>query len=67
MPRRGGAELGIHVRRRYPTLRVLYTSGYPHGSELIDEHGVPLPFLAKPYVPSTLLRRVRDVLDARRS
>jgi PAS domain S-box-containing protein len=64
MPIVGGAELGKTILTRHPGLRVLYTSGYPYGSELRDDSGTPVPFLAKPYEPSTLLRRVRDVLDS---
>lgn len=59
-------ELGRILRVRHPSLRVLYTSGYPHGSELADRDAGPLPFLAKPYEASTLLRRVRDLLGAGR-
>jgi signal transduction histidine kinase len=63
MPRLGGAELGSLLRVRRPALRVLYMSGYPHGSDLHGPDANPLPFLAKPYEPTTLLRSVRNVLD----
>jgi PAS domain S-box-containing protein len=64
MPELGGEDLGNVLRERYPALPVLYTSGYPFGSELRRKDGARLPFLAKPYDPETLLRCVRDVLDA---
>jgi|GEM_PF-5574898 len=49
-----------------PNLKVLYTSGYTEESMIEDgmlEAGVVL--LAKPYRPTDLARRVRDVLDER--
>lgn len=64
MPGLGGAELGTMIRTRHPGMRVLYTSGYPHGSELRYADGTPLPFLPKPFRPATLIQRVRDVLDS---
>ena len=39
-------------------MKVLYVSGYPD----TVESGVT--YLQKPFVPETLARRVRDVLDA---
>jgi PAS domain S-box-containing protein len=65
MPKLGGGELGAILRERFPTLRVLYTSGYPHGADLRGDDGAPLAFVAKPYVGSTLLRQVRAMLDRR--
>jgi PAS domain S-box-containing protein len=64
MPGMDGVGLGVIVRQRHPHVHVLYTSGYPQGRELRDERGAPLPFLAKPYVPSGLVHRVREVLDS---
>jgi PAS domain S-box-containing protein len=64
MPRVGGRELAAALRRARPAIKVLYTSGYTAHSTMsregIDPHE---PFLAKPYVPETLLAKVREVLD----
>lgn len=65
MPQVGGRELAAKAAERYPTLRVLYLSGYTENA--IVHHGVldaGLVFLQKPFSPDDLLRRVRDVLDA---
>ena len=64
-----GRELATELRRRWPSLRVLYTSGYAHGA--FDAIGGgsgatadPAPILAKPYRRRDLAAKVREVLDA---
>src|SRR5262249_5277543 len=64
-----GRELATQLRRRWPSLRVLYTSGYTHGAfDAIDAAtGAaldPAPILAKPYRRRDLAAKVREVLDA---
>jgi len=64
MPQMGGRELAQRLQAMRPDVKILYTSGYAedviaHGGVL--EHGVT--FLAKPYVPSDLARKVRAMLD----
>jgi len=64
MPQMGGRELAEHLLARRPDVKILYTSGYAedaiaHGGVL--ERGVA--FLAKPYAPSALARKVREILD----
>ena len=64
MPHMSGKDLATELRKRNPQLKVLYTSGYTENT--IVHHGVVdagVNFLAKPYVPSDLARRVREVLD----
>ncbi|MFO0625322.1 MAG: PAS domain-containing protein [Polyangiales bacterium] len=66
MPDVDGFTLCAEARQRRPGLRVLFTSGYtddrvaPHGDALADA-----TFLPKPFTQSLLLRKVREVLDAR--
>jgi CheY-like chemotaxis protein len=51
-----------------PGIPALYMSGYSR--DVINEHGTLAdgePFLQKPFPPEILLRRVRELLDARRS
>jgi len=64
MPRVGGIELSRRLRIMRPSLRVLFTSGHDPSDELrqnIQETGIH--FLAKPFVPVELMRRVREALD----
>ncbi len=65
MPRMGGRELAERLARRRPELRVLYLSG--HNEDAILRHGLlteQAHFLAKPFGPEVLARKVREVLDA---
>lgn len=66
MPGPDGRAVADELRRLHPELRVLYVSGHPE--EVIVKCGVLEPgieFLAKPFTASSLLARVRAVLDAR--
>jgi signal transduction histidine kinase/CheY-like chemotaxis protein len=60
-----GVELAAHARRAYPTLRVLFMSGY--ADSVLLRHGPILGgahFIQKPYTTTALGRKVRDALDA---
>ena len=64
MPRMGGIELQIRIETDFPELRVLFTSGYADEAVALSvgsERG--LPFLAKPFTPATITRKIREVLD----
>jgi PAS domain S-box-containing protein len=64
MPDMGGRELATHVRAHRPALPVLYTSGY--SKDLGDLEKVQANeeyFLAKPFSPLDLARKVREVLE----
>jgi CheY-like chemotaxis protein len=53
-----GPELAAHARRRQPSLRTLYTSGYTASALMPDDAGV----LLKPYRREDLARAIRDVV-----
>jgi PAS domain S-box-containing protein len=64
MPGLSGREIARRIGARFPKIRVLYMSGYTdnviaHGGVL--EEG--LAFLQKPFTPSTLVEKVREILD----
>jgi len=64
MPVMGGKEMADHLRTSHPDTKVLFTSGYTE--DAIGHHGVLRPgivFLQKPYMTTTLARKVREVLD----
>jgi FixJ family two-component response regulator len=64
MPGKSGAELVELLTKERPDMRVLYMSGYT--DDAILRHGVleaGVNFIQKPFAPSDLARKVRDVLD----
>jgi PAS domain S-box-containing protein len=65
MPKMGGREAYEALRGRKPALKFLVVSGYSVNS--IDERFIReagLQFLQKPFSPTELARRVRELLDA---
>ena len=64
MPGMNGRELANRLTRNHPETRVLFTSGYTDNA--IVHHGVldeGVSFIGKPYTPSALAKKVREVLD----
>jgi PAS domain S-box-containing protein len=63
MPEMNGRELAEHIALRHPPIKVLYMSGYT--DDVILHHGLLEPgiaFLQKPFTPTVLLQKVRQVL-----
>jgi signal transduction histidine kinase len=66
MPRMSGYELAERVAPLRPGMKVIYLSG--HGESTIEDRGPPSArsiLLDKPLTPDALLRKVREVLDAK--
>ncbi|HKJ23523.1 MAG TPA: response regulator, partial [Myxococcota bacterium] len=64
MPGLSGRELAERAASLSPSTRVLFVSG--HGEEVIGRHGlggIESRFLQKPYTPTVLARRIRELLD----
>ncbi|MEP6995247.1 MAG: PAS domain S-box protein [Acidobacteriota bacterium] len=65
MPGISGPELARQLLESRPQIRILYVSGYP--DEAMASQGIlelDASFLQKPFTPETLVRRVREILDA---
>ena len=68
MPGTSGRELAKRLTAQHPKMRVLYMSGYTFS--IVAQAGVPngmleegVAFLQKPFTPSALSEKVREVLD----
>ena len=64
MPGMNGLTLAGRLHPSQPLMRVLYISGYAENVlDVQDELGPVTEFLQKPFAPSVLLHRVRELLD----
>jgi two-component system, cell cycle sensor histidine kinase and response regulator CckA len=64
MPGMSGAEMAAQLVLHHPEMKVLFTSGYT--DDAIVRHGVldeGVSFIGKPYTPSALAKKVREVLN----
>ncbi|PYO73048.1 MAG: hybrid sensor histidine kinase/response regulator [Gemmatimonadetes bacterium] len=67
MPGMSGRELANQLKARWPTIRVLFMSGYT--DDAVVRHGMLEPglaYLEKPFRPAALLRKVREVVQSGR-
>jgi two-component system, cell cycle sensor histidine kinase and response regulator CckA len=64
MPLMSGPELAAKLRGDVPSLPVLFMSGYASDRSFRDQLGCrAVHFIAKPFTPLDLVRKVRQVLD----
>ena len=65
MPNMDGGELADSLLAQFPETKVIFTSGYPEGAPPQEPGFRPdFGFLLKPFVPSAVAAKVREVLDA---
>ena len=65
MPKKNGKEACQEIRLINPAVKAIFISGY--AEDLISKEGLleaGINFILKPLTPSTLLKKVREVLDA---
>jgi len=60
MPGLSGQDLARLARRRWPKIRVLYTSGY--SDEELDDLLGDAAFLQKPFTPTELMAKVKELI-----
>jgi signal transduction histidine kinase/ActR/RegA family two-component response regulator len=65
MPRMGGPELVEKLRRKRPGVQVIFMSGYTEAAVLENANiGKDAVLLNKPFSTETLVRKMREVLEA---
>jgi two-component system, cell cycle sensor histidine kinase and response regulator CckA len=65
MPGMSGGQLGETLAHRFPTIPVLYMSGFANDDVIRRGLLEPsCPFLQKPYTPDDLAQKIREVLGA---
>jgi len=65
MPEMGGKMMAEWLQATNPEIKILFTSGYTDYGIVSDgEIKSDIEFLPKPYTPSGLVRKVREVIDA---
>jgi two-component system, cell cycle sensor histidine kinase and response regulator CckA len=67
MPKMSGKELSLRVRAKFPNIPVLLMSGHIEDESETQVPGERMEFLQKPAKPSELTRKVRDILDQKKS
>lgn len=64
MPKMTGKQAWDEIRELHPGVKACFISGYTHdiigGKIAVD---FSLPFISKPIMPATLLKKVREILD----
>jgi PAS domain S-box-containing protein len=63
MPRMGGVELAHRIRKHWPAMRIVLTSGYAQVAVDDDEAGIADAMLPKPFNAASLARVIREVLS----
>jgi len=62
MPGVSGAVVGMHLRERWPSVRIIYSSGYAQIDDSIAATSRGTHFIAKPVDAQKLVELVRRVL-----
>lgn len=63
MPHLGGGQLAEQLHAMNPRLKVLFVSGYTNDEVVRHGVGSEYDFLQKPFTPTALAHKVREVLD----
>jgi two-component system, cell cycle sensor histidine kinase and response regulator CckA len=63
MPRMDGGELARYLRHHHPEILVVLMSGYAEQPVIDELEGTQAVFLSKPFTPTGLASKIRELLD----
>jgi len=64
MPSMSGVRLAEQIRARWPSVKVLFVSGFPTSDAIPASEMSSIPLLGKPFTPDEIEKKVREVLDS---
>jgi DNA-binding response OmpR family regulator len=67
MPGMTGVRLAEKIRTQWPSVKVLFVSGFPTSDALPVAETGGIPILAKPFTPDQIESKVRELLDGVRT
>ncbi len=68
MPRMGGKDAAAAITASFPSVKVLFMSGYTDGAIVHNgQLDAGVAFLHKPFTTAALVAKVREVLDGRKA
>jgi signal transduction histidine kinase/ActR/RegA family two-component response regulator len=67
MPSMSGVRLAEQIREQWPTVKILFVSGFPTSEALPASEMSSIPLLGKPFTPDEIEMKVRELLDGGRT
>jgi signal transduction histidine kinase/CheY-like chemotaxis protein len=64
MPTMSGVRLAEQIRAKWPSVKILFVSGFPTSEALPASELATIPLLGKPFTPEQIEAKVRELLDA---
>ena len=65
MPSMSGVRLAEQIRNQWPSVKILFVSGFPSNDAIPASELGPTPLLGKPFTPDEIETKVRELLDKR--
>jgi hypothetical protein len=67
MPSMSGVRLAEQIRAQWPSVKILFVSGFPTSEALPASEMSSIPLLGKPFTPDEIETKVRELLDGGKS
>ena len=64
MPSMSGVRLAEQIRAQWPSVKILFVSGFPTSDALPSSESSSIPLLGKPFTPDEIEAKVRELLDS---